>query len=114
MSWNPMFDECIKLKEDYTKYFGISLDTDFKFMIEMMKKHMLPYNKIFDQVQINQCGSMVLIRYGLHEMGRGMWEDKNSPLREARSLVFDIITEELVLTPFRKFFNLNEVEENFI
>ena len=46
MSWNPMFDECIKLKEDYTKYFGISLDTDFKFMIEMMKKHMLPYNKI--------------------------------------------------------------------
>ena len=114
MSWNPMFDECIKLKEDYTKHFGISLDIDFKLMIEMMKKHMLPYNEIFDQVQINQCGSMVLIRYGLHEMGRGMWEDKNSPLREARSLVFDIMTEELVLIPFRKFFNLNEVEENSI
>ena len=114
MSWNPMFDECIKLKKDYTKYFGISLDIDFKLMIEMMKKHMLPYNEIFDQVQINQCGSMVLIRYGLHEMGRGMWEDKNSPLREARSLVFDVMTEELVLTPFRKFFNLNEVEENSI
>ena len=114
MSWNPMFDECIKLKEDYTKHFGISLDIDFKLMIEMMKKHMLPYNEIFDQVQINQCGSIVLIRYGLHEMGRGMWEDKNSPLREARSLVFDIMTEELVLTPFRKFFNLNEVEENSI
>ena len=114
MSWNPMFDECIKLKEDYTKHFGISLDIDFKLMIEMMKKHMLPYNEIFDQVQINQCGSMVLIRYGLHEMGRGMWEDKNSPLREARSLVFDVMTEELVLTPFRKFFNLNEVEENSI
>ena len=114
MSWNPMFDECIKLKEDYTKHFGISLDINFKLMIEMMKKHMLPYNEIFDQVQINQCGSMVLIRYGLHEMGRGMWEDKNSPLREARSLVFDVMTEELVLTPFRKFFNLNEVEENSI
>ena len=70
MSWNPMFDECIKLKKDYIKYFGISLDTDFKLMIEMMKKHMLPYNEIFDQVQINQCGSMVLIRYGLHEMGK--------------------------------------------
>lgn len=114
MSWNSMLNECIKLKKDYTKHFGISLDTDFKLMIEMMKKHMLPYNEIFDQVQINQCGSMVLIRYGLHEMGRGMWEDKNSPLREARSLVFDIMTEELVLTPFRKFFNLNEVEENSI
>ena len=23
-----MFDECIKLKEDYTKHFGISLDID--------------------------------------------------------------------------------------
>lgn len=114
MSWNSMLNECIKLKKDYTKHFGISLDTDFKLMIEMMKKHMLPYNEIFDQVQINQCESMVLIRYGLHEMGRGMWEDKNSPLREARSLVFDIMTEELVLTPFRKFFNLNEVEENSI
>lgn len=114
MSWNSMLNECIKLKKDYIKHFGISLDTDFKLMIEMMKKHMLPYNEIFDQVQINQCGSMVLIRYGLHEMGRGMWEDKNSPLREARSLVFDIMTEELVLTPFRKFFNLNEVEENSI
>lgn len=114
MSWNSMLNECIKLKEDYTKHFGISLDTDFKLMIEEMKKNKLPYNEIFDQVQINQCGSMVLIRYGLHEMGRGMWEDKNSPLREARSLVFDITTEELVLTPFRKFFNLNEVEENSI
>ncbi len=114
MSWNSMLNECIKLKKDYIKHFGISLDTDFKLMIEMMKKHMLPYNEIFDQVQINQCGSMVLIRYGLHEMGRGMWEDKNSPLREARSLVFDIMTEELVLTPFRKFFNLNEVEENSV
>lgn len=114
MSWNSMLNECIKLKKDYTKYFGISLDTDFKLMIETMKNHILPYNEIFDQVQINQCGSMVLIRYGLHEMGRGMWEDKNSPLREARSLVFDIMTEELVLTPFRKFFNLNEVEENSI
>ena len=114
MSWNSMLNECIKLKKDYIKHFGISLDTDFKLMIEMMKKYMLPYNEIFDQVQINQCGSMVLIRYGLHEMGRGMWEDKNSPLREARSLVFDVMTEELVLTPFRKFFNLNEVEENSI
>lgn len=115
MSWNSMLNECIKLKKDYIKHFGISLDTDFKLMIEMMKKHMLPYNEIFDQVQINQCGSMVLIRYELKNINsRGMWEDKNSPLREARSLVFDIMTEELVLTPFRKFFNLNEVEENSI
>ena len=115
MSWNPMFDECIKLKKDYFHNFGELKDNiDFKYMIEMMKKYRLPYNPIFNEVQINQHEDLVLIRYGLHEMGKGMWEDKNSPLREARSLVFDIMTEELVLTPFRKFFNLNEVEENSI
>ena len=115
MSWNPMFDECIKLKKDYFHNFGeLKADIDFKYMIEMMKKYRLSYNPIFDEVQINQYGDLVLVRYGLHEMGKGMWEDENSPLREARSLVFDIMTEELVLTPFRKFFNLNEVEENSI
>ena len=40
-----------------------------------------------------------------------MWEDENSPLREARSLVFNLRTEEMVLTPFRKFFNLTAIEE---
>ena len=112
MSWNPMFDECIKLKKDYFHNFGELKDNiDFKYMIEMMKKYRLPYNPIFNEVQINQYGDLVLIRYGLHEMGKGMWEDENSPLREARSLVFNLRTEEMVLTPFRKFFNLNEVWE---
>ena len=112
MSWNPMFDECIKLKKDYFHNFGELKDNiDFKYMIEMMKKYRLPYNPIFNEVQINQHGDLVLVRYGLHEMGKGMWEDKNSPLREARSLVFNLRTEEMVLTPFRKFFNLNEVWE---
>ena len=111
MSWNPMFDEC-KLKKDYFHNFGeLKGDIDFKYMIEMMKKYSLPYNPIFNEVQINQYGDLVLVRYGLHEMGKGMWEDKNSPLREARSLVFNLRTEEMVLTPFRKFFNLNEVWE---
>ena len=112
MSWNPMFDECIKLKKDYFHNFGELKDNiDFKYMIEMMKKYKLSYNPIFDEVQINQYGDLVLVRYGLHEMGKGMWEDENSPLREARSLVFNLRTEEMVLTPFRKFFNLNEVWE---
>ena len=112
MSWNPMFDECIKLKKDYFHNFGeLKGDIDFKYMIEMMKKYSLSYNPIFDEVQINQYGDLVLVRYGLHEMGKGMWEDKDSPLREARSLVFNLRTEEMVLTPFRKFFNLNEVWE---
>jgi hypothetical protein len=45
-------------------------------------------------------------------MQRGMWEDKNSIYRQCRSVVIDLDKEQLVLTPFRKFFNLNEVDEN--
>ena len=112
MSWNPMFDECIKLKKDYFHNFGeLKGDIDFKYMIEMMKKYSLPYNPIFNEVQINQYGDLVLVRYKLQEMGKSMWKDENSPLREARSLVFNLRTEKMVLTPFRKFFNLNEVWE---
>ena len=109
MSWNPMFDECIKLKKKYIDYFGDYVG--FKDMIETFRQESISYNPIFNEVQINQHEDLVLIRYGLHEMGKGMWEDKNSPLREARSLVFNLRTEEMVLTPFRKFFNLNEVWE---
>lgn len=109
MSWNPMFDECIKLKKKYIDYFGDYVG--FKDMIETFRQEGISYNPIFNELQINQYGDLVLVRYGLHEMGKGMWEDKNSPLREARSLVFNLRTEEMVLTPFRKFFNLNEVWE---
>ena len=109
MSWNPMFDECIKLKKKYIDYFGDYVG--FKDMIETFRQEGISYNPIFNELQINQYGDLVLVRYGLHEMGKGMWEDENSPLREARSLVFNLRTEEMVLTPFRKFFNLNEVWE---
>ena len=108
MSWNPMFDECIKLKKKYIDYFGDYVG--FKDMIETFRQEGISYNPIFNEVQINQHEDLVLIRYGLHEMGKGMWEDENSPLREARSL-FNLRTEEMALTPFRKFFNLNEVWE---
>lgn len=118
-TWNSAFNECMKLKHNYIDNFGDLIHYDFKEMVEIMKEHKneyseIEYNEMFDVLQINQEEDLVLIRYGLHELGRGLWEDKNSPLREARSLVFDIRDEKIVLCPFRKFFNLNEVEETTI
>lgn len=114
-TWNLAFNKCIKLKNDFINNFGMIEEMDFKYMINTMKKNNLLYDDFFDNISISQYENFVLIRYELKNINsRGMWEDKNSPLREARSLVFDIMTEELVLTPFRKFFNLNEVEENSI
>lgn len=47
-------------------------------------------------------------------MQKGFWEDENSIYRECRSVVIDLHKEQLVITPFRKFFNLNEVSENHV
>jgi T4 RnlA family RNA ligase len=54
----------------------------------------------------------LLIRYGLAEMQAGMWDDPNSIYRECRSIVIDLLNDAIIVAPFRKFFNLDEVEEN--
>ncbi len=62
-------------------------------------------------LQLNHYKEYVLVRYGLAEMQRGMWTDPESVYRHCRSTVIDLKNGEIVLHPFTKFFNLNEVEE---
>jgi T4 RnlA family RNA ligase len=109
-SWNPIFNVVIKIKYDYIKTYG-SIDT-YVFEDWLGRLNKKEYNDIFECLQFNQDENYILIRYGLAEMQHGMWEDTNSIYRECRSVVIDLKNENLVLTPFRKFFNLNEVEEN--
>ena len=45
----------------------------FEQMLEDLNRQ--EYNDIFDCLQINQDGDMILIRYGLAEMQAGMWND---------------------------------------
>lgn len=109
MSWNPMLNLILNIKSDYiSKYSDGSIKLE-EWLIKLDNKE---YNSFFDCLQVNQKDEFILIRYGLQEMQRGMWEDENSPYRECRSVVIDLLNEELVLTPFKKFFNLDEVEEN--
>lgn len=109
MSWNPVLDKVIEIKNKYNLNFDDS-ECEFEKWLEKLDDE--KYNEIFDCLQLNQNGKFLLIRYGLAEMQKGMWEDENSIYRECRSVVIDLEKECLVLTPFRKFFNLNEVEEN--
>lgn len=112
MNWNPVLNVVKQIKSEYKIKVG-KIDTyDFKTWLEILNKE--KYNNIFECLQINQKDKIILIRYGLAEIQEGLWEDKNSIYRECRSVVIDLETEELILTPFRKFFNLNEVEENKI
>lgn len=109
-SWNPVYNLVMKIKKEYIAKFN---DTEiFHFETWLEKLNNTTYNEIFDCLQINQHNEFILIRYGLQEMQQGMWEEQDSIYRECRSIVIDLLNEELVLTPFRKFFNLDEVEEN--
>lgn len=113
MSWNPILSKVIEVKREWEKLFGTDEKNEapmFSKMLEELNKK--EYNDIFDCLQIRQDGNYILVRYGLHEIGRGLWDTPNSIYRECRSVVINLKTEELVLTPFRKFFNLNEVKEN--
>lgn len=109
-SWNPIFNLVMEIKQDYISSFG-RLDT-LEFEAWLLKLNKQKYNDIFECLQVNQKDEFILIRYGLAEMQEGMWTDQNSIYRECRSVVIDLKNDELVLTPYRKFFNLNEVDEN--
>ncbi len=109
--WNEPFNIIMEIKREYfIKKIGSSnMFEDWVKALNVKK-----YNDFIEPLQISQKNSFVLIRYGLAEMQRGMWTDTDSIYRQCRSLVVDIDKEEIVVSPFRKFFNVNEVEENKI
>lgn len=109
--WNPIYNLVMDIKEEYISKFN---DGEEYFEKWLLKLNNEKYNKVFECLQVNQNNDLLLIRYGLAEMQDGMWTDKNSIYRECRSVVIDIKNDNLVITPFRKFFNMNEVEENNI
>lgn len=108
-NWNPIYNLIMKIKDDYINTFK---DDEKLFENWLIKLNRKEYNDIFESLQVNQDSNILLIRYGLAEMQRGMWEDKNSIYRECRSVVIDLENEAIILAPFRKFFNIDEVEEN--
>lgn len=108
-NWNPVFNLFLRIKQDYISTFG-SLDTiDFKTWITRLDKK--EYSDIFSCLKVNQFKEFILIPYDSINI-QDMWIDLNSIYRECRSIVIDVVNEDIVLAPFRKFFNLNEVEEN--
>lgn len=109
--WNPVYKLVMKIKYEYISK---TKNNDINFELWLKELNNDEYTNIFDCLQTNQYDNFLLIRYGLAEMQRGMWDDENSIYRECRSIVIDLEREEIVLCPFRKFFNLNEVKENEI
>jgi T4 RnlA family RNA ligase len=109
-NWNPVFNLVMQIKNDYKEKFG-SIDT-VRFEDWLLRLNNKKYIDIFCHLKVNQHNNFILIRYGMDEMHESMWTDPESIYRECRSVVIDILNDQLVIAPFRKFFNLNEVEEN--
>ena len=108
--WNVAFNYIMKIKDDYIEAFG-ELDT---FSIkEMCERLNTPeYNNFLLCVDIKKQGSLNLFCYSFTKGGElDMFSNQNSIYREMRGVVIDVENEELVLVPFRKFFNIDQTEE---
>jgi len=135
-TWNPVYNLVIKIKNEYIERFKeISYDTYSytdengarkeltcleNWIIDLNNKE---YEDIISPLQINQNDKLILIRYGRYSDVFGgkneitndnFWDLYNGFYQECRSIVIDIEKEEIVLSPFKKFKNLNEGVDNHI
>lgn len=107
-AWNPVYNLVMNIKDDYNK---IKKDDsiNFEHWLEILNND--KYNKIFNHLEINQDKNLLIIRYEIADVHDSLWKDRRSIFRECRSIVLDISNETIVIAPFKKFFNINEVKE---
>jgi hypothetical protein len=122
MCWNPALDLFINVKIDFINEYGEeslwtyghedSYTDCLSYWIDSLEKrhhpHAEQYSKMVDPLVLNESMGMLLIRYG--DLGID-WDAYNGLYQECRSVVIDVLTDELILVPFRKFFNIGEREE---
>lgn len=124
-SWNPVLNKFIEIKNEYkNKYETMSYDiingtTCLERWVNELENQ--EYIDLIKPLQLTQHNDLLLIRYGRYSNVFGgeedityeeFWDAYDCFYMECRSVVINVITDELVLTPFRKFRNLNECEEN--
>lgn len=107
--WNNMYKMVMLIKEDYNSTFN---DGEKVFKEWLRKLDNSVWDDLFSCIQTTQRGRFLLLRYGLHDLEEGMWTKPNSIYRECRSLVIDLENDNIVLSPYKKFFNLGETEDN--
>lgn len=112
MKWDKVLNIVKEIKTEYIKKVG-KVDTyNLEHWIETLAAE--KYDEFIAQLQITTFGTLVLLRYGQDEFYQGDWTNPDSILRHCRSLVIDLEKEEVVIYPFEKFFNMNELEETSI
>ena len=136
MSWNPVLNKFIEIKNEYSRrikyptYEYISGYTDeTKTCLERWVEELnnleplnqySEYTDLLSCLELNQYNNFLLLRYGrysnvydgeVENSGEDFWDRYDGFYRECRSIVIDVINDYIVLAPFSKFFNINELEE---
>ena len=136
MSWNPVLNKFIEIKEEYKKRFGnITYEytdgytDESKSCLERWVEDLntiepagqySEYTDLLSCLELNQYNNFLLLRYGrysniydgeIENSGEDLWDRYDGFYRECRSVVIDVVNDCLVLCPFKKFFNISELEE---
>lgn len=129
MSWNPVLNKIVEIKNKYRQRFGyIEYDYTDGYTDEsetclerwVRELDIQGYKNIIEPLELNQYGNYLLIRYGRYSnvydgeqeaSGEDFWDRYDGFYRECRSVVIDVVKEHIVLAPYKKFFNINEIEE---
>ena len=136
MSWNPVLNKFIEIKEEYKKRFGnityeytVGYTDESKSCLERWVEDLnaiepvgqySEYADLLSCLELNQYNDFLLLRYGrysniydgeIENSGEDLWDRYDGFYRECRSVVIDVVNDCLVLCPFKKFFNISELEE---
>ena len=114
MSWNNVLNKFIALKREFVNKFGEERLWDYngsQNCIMYWANFFPEYKNMFEPLYINEFEDFVLLKYVLLDVTPGFWDAYGGMYRECRSVVLDKKNDCLVLTPFRKFFNVNEIDE---
>lgn len=123
-SWNPAFNFIMEVKLEYLKKFGyVNYDypkQDFSSVLDYWVHELdnPKYNDIMAFILTDQFDGMVLCQYKNIKMimknlksrcsHDEFWELHDGIFKEFRGVVVDVIRDELIIAPFKKFKNLGE------
>lgn len=129
MNWNPVLNKFIEIKNKYISEFSystlynydVNITTCLEYWVEKLDNP--EYTDLIKPLQLIEYEGLLLIRYGNYANIFGgeeditpdeFWNKYDGFYLECRSVVIDIKRNSLVITPFKKFRNLNECEETNI
>ena len=115
--WNPVFTRVMEIKDAYERRFGelryndYAVDGLWERMIKLL--NVPEYTEWAQTLKVTQNGSRILLHYDLIASAADMWANPLTSINvEARSIYIDLKTDEIILCPMPKFFNVGEVDEN--